>query len=120
MLTSLREPAKKIIGIFFLQKNSWKKYGLKWLKMASNAFQTQLIIFFFEKKVWKMTQTRPPIPQVWNFPHFFYGFRVINQKMVQNKEKVSEGLFKIHFKLFQVGRFIFSTLKGVGGGQRKC
>ena len=96
--------------------------------MDSNAFQTQLIIFFLKKKVWKMTQTRPPIPQVWNFPHFFYRFRVINQKMVQNKEKVwkflqrggakvirqfflvSEGLFKIHFKRFQVERFIFSTL----------
>ena len=31
-----------------------KKHGLKWLKMASNAFQTQLIIFFLKKKVWKI------------------------------------------------------------------
>ena len=53
MLTSLRETAQKIIRIFFLQKNSWKKHGLKWLKMASNAFQTQLIIFFLKKKCGK-------------------------------------------------------------------
>ena len=43
---SLREPAKKIIEIFFLKKNSWKKHGLKWLKIH---FKHNLI-FFFEKK----------------------------------------------------------------------
>ena len=56
---SRREPSKKIIGIFFLQKNCWKKHCLKWPKMAENAILTQLIIFFL-KKVWKMTRTGLP------------------------------------------------------------
>ena len=61
---SLRQPSKKIIGIFFLQKNCWKKHCLKWPKMTENAILTQLIIFFW-KKCGKWPGPDLLITQVW-------------------------------------------------------
>ena len=34
------------------------------------------------KKKWKMTLTRPPNPQVWNFPHFFFTGSLIHLRTV--------------------------------------
>ena len=90
-------------------------------------FKHNLLLFFLKSVENDPDQTPHP-PSVQFSTLFFMGSGSLIKKWFKTKKKcgnfykgggvkviphfflVSEGLFKIHFKLFQVGRFIFSTL----------
>ena len=64
-----------------------RKHGLKWLKMASNAFQTQLIIFFGKKSVENDPDQTPHPPSVEFSTLFFTGSGSLIKKWFKTKKK---------------------------------
>ena len=73
-----------VVRKFQIFKKKGKKHGLKWFQMAQNNSLKCILnttYFFFWKKVWKMTQFKPPSSVQFStlFFFFFDGFPIRGQ-----------------------------------------